>query len=1101
MVIIRSVVLALLLLTGSGNCVAQQDDSDGYLFGNGLFKVPLQVSDNSGVDRVDWPVRSGIPLPAGAVRDMASLTLLDEQGREVPAQFAALSRYAARDNSVRWLLMDFQVSVAANSTRQLYLTNSHPATPGQLATSRRPEQVVIAEHDGRLTVDTGPLKATVCARDGRIFDSVVINGEQIIGSNHAGGSYVRSRATEQFRHYIGSDWNTHGWEHDKQEITRRIREENYFGSASVAEMVVEERGPLHTTLRIRGTHLPPTGSDGSIADGLYNYTLRLHFYAGKSFVKVQLDIENSATEQPQWNFPFLEAGFLQDIALGPGSEVTAAFLDSGSGSYRFATTALKADNKVRIQQGSPGVARQGQNGAALSKTELLSIDGSGPLRVLDSGNIARYLDVSDDDKGLTLCIRYFWQEGPRAIEVSEGGIRLIALANEVGVDDRESGKIYDLDFGQRYINDLLLYFHGPSIDKTDMLAVAEAFEYPLVAIAPTAWYSDTETWYFEVDKSQAVAAKNERDEKHWIIANPADEFRRDKTNYNSGGHHGSLNSSWLSFLLSRSLTDYERLEAASRWHIARNPGWVYRGNLIEVTAGGDSLKEVDRKLLQWDRLAGFGPKDFYLWKERGLSDSASGGDSYFNHYKQLPDMEHYANFILFEYYLLTGDRRALDSIHGFVNWALNFQHRHLFDRKLLPLSEFDYFANEPEAMRRGHYSRIYSWMLYSTLAGYHATGSPVMDHFAIWQIRRALSLLRHRHGQFTSWDVKPGMLLAPLEPDLQRKIADHFDYPLVRKRESVYSSSAQSWMEAQNVLALHEAYKTYQDERILDALWGMADYFAHHVIFYPEIGAFTGVTGMPTPLLTGADMVAPQLHDRHIQVLPLLVHYTGWDELEARYLRVKEVTSRRRINSWFTQTRGWEEVSKAKFSSSGPDRITDLAVTSIGDDQFSLRWTSPGDDGPNGRASRYFVKVSDKPIVEFAPTDNPLRNAEKTRIVSEVQKAITSRKGYTPGNLSYSVDGVSVTPEAVVAELAHPQWHKTNAFWMAEHVDGEPVPQQAGQTEHFVVRNLNLHNRFGSLDMATLPDLDTDTLYVAVCSWDEDNNLSELSNVVKLVLR
>ena len=211
-------------------------------------------------------------------------------------------------------------------------------------------------------------------------------------------------------------------------------------------------------------------------------------------------------------------------------------------------------------------------------------------------------------------------------------------------------------------------------------------------------------------------------------------------------------------------------------------------------------------------------------------------------------MYHYANFILFEYYYLTGDRRALDSIHGFVNWALNFQHRHLFERELRPLSEFNYFAQEPEAMRRGHYSRIYSWMLYSTLAGFHATGSPVMDRFAIWQIRRSLSLLRHRHGQFTSWDVKPGILLAPLESKLQHKIPDHFDYPLARQRESVYSSNAKPWMEAQNALALHEAYKTYQDERILDALWGMADYFAHHLVFYPKLWAFTRLMGMPTAL-------------------------------------------------------------------------------------------------------------------------------------------------------------------------------------------------------------------------------------------------------------
>ena len=165
-------------------------------------------------------------------------------------------------------------------------------------------------------------------------------------------------------------------------------------------------------------------------------------------------------------------------------------------------------------------------------------------------------------------------------------------------------------------------------------------------------------------------------------------------------------------------------------------------------------------------------------------------------------------------------------------------------------------------------------------------------------------------------------------------------------------------------------------------------------------------------------------------------------------------------------------------------------MINVGDNQFTLRWTSPHDDGPSGGASRYFVKVSDKPIVEFALTDNPLCNAEKARIVSEVERALTARKDYKMGIRSYSVKGISVAPESPVDELAHPQWNKANAFWMAEHVDGEPVPQEAGQMERFVVRDLNLHNWFGSLDKATLSETDSEKLYVAVCSWDADKNLS-----------
>jgi hypothetical protein len=1099
---IRVICLAFSLIAlPSHYAMGQRGSAEGvYALSQGFFDLPLRIADNSGMDRVDWPVTSGIPLPVGAVNDPSQLALLDESGNQIPAQFTVLSRYSRRDNSLRWVLMDFQVSVKANSVRRLWLTNLSIERAASSSDGGESGLLVVERDNGTVTVDTGPLQATVSGQNGRIFDRLVVHGEQFVDPNNTGGSFVVSRATDRFKRYSGSSWNTHGWESEKQTVERRIREQEYFSGFGNAELAVEQQGPLRTTLRIRGTHLPAKPSQDSVTEGFYNFTLRLHFFAGKSFVKVQLDIENSGRRQPLWNYAFSEAGFFQEIPWTENSKITTAFLDSKTAQYRFVAQDLEPGNTLVLHQKRPKRALKGKNAAPLSQARLLSVDAEGKVKTLTEGNVARFLSVSDQTKGLMLGARYFWQEGPRAIEVDKDGIRLIPLADERRHAPEEPEQVYDLDFGQRYISDLLLYFHRPSTHSSELLSVIEAFEYPLAAVAPTSWYADTEAWYFEVAESQAASKGELSDHRHWTTPDPDSDFRRNRTNYNSGGHHQSLNSSWLAYLLSGSLTDFQRLEVQSRWHIARNPGWAYRDNVIVPGSRGDVLRQVDRQLIDWDRLTGFGPKDFFLWLDSSRGASDSGGRTYLNAYKQLPDMEHYANFILFEYYYLTGDRRALDAIHGFVNWALNFQHHHLFERDLLPLSEHELFAEEPEAMRRGHYSRVYSWMLYTTLAGFHATGSPVMEHFAIWQIRRALALLRHRHGQFTSWEVNPGWLLAPLDPDLQRKIAEHFDFPLVRERESIHESTAKSWMEAQNALALHEAYKTFGDERILDALWGMGDYFAHHVLFYPELGAFTALTGMPTPRLTEAGKVSPVLHDRHIQVLPVLFHYTGWRDLGERYRRVKEVISDRYINSWFTQTLGWEAGVRQKSSSQAPEAITDLKVTSVSNDKFTLSWTSPKDDGALGRASRYFVKISTKPIVEFAPTDHPRRDAGKTRIIAEVERQLLARPNTKTGQLYHSIQGVSLTPEVPISPRAHPDWHDADAFWMAEHVDGEPTPQAPGSQETFVVRHLNLHNWFGSPEKATLAAMDSDRLFVAICSWDEDRNLSALSNVVEVHL-
>jgi hypothetical protein len=71
---------------------------------------------------------------------------------------------------------------------------------------------------------------------------------------------------------------------------------------------------------------------------------------------------------------------------------------------------------------------------------------------------------------------------------------------------------------------------------------------------------------------------------------------------------------------------------------------------------------------------------------------------------------------------------------------------------------------------------------------------------------------------------------------------------------------------------------------------------------------------------------------------------------------------------------------------------------------------------------------------------------------------------------------------------------------MAEHVAGEPVPAAAGKSETFTIRELRPHNWFGAPRQPGLDILPAGAYYVAICSWDEDRNLSRLSNVVKLQL-
>lgn len=1083
---LRTLLLLVILFFEVPAMAALDSKSGAYDWRNGIFSVPLSIRDNSGVARRDWPVTTGVPLPLGVVRDIDQLRLIDAAGREIPAQFTVLSRYGALDNSLRWVLLDCQVDVPANGEVTLQLRNDHPPRPVSVP-------IRIAETPQAFTVDTGTVVATISRRDGSLLQSVSVGGKQVLKAGAGDGPALRSGEVRRMERFHGPEWNTHGWEKSRSLENIRIAEALYRGGLP-REASVEMAGPLRSVIVIRGRHEPTTRGAGILRDGLYNYTVRLHFYRGQSYIKVEYAVENSDRAQPQWNYLFREASLNHTLTLDPETVV------SGGGEMALQDAPTVASFPVSSREA--GWLAQNAARSEMKYGRRVIFEGGYQIGPGADGQIAspraagkrgRFLDISDREKGVGIAMRYLWEEAPRAIGLSPTRLRVVVQADSPGYRADENRPEYDLDFGERSIHDVLYYFHLGSAREARVQEVAEAFEYPLFARAPPAWYSDVETWYFEIAREPGKPKRGVDSNQHWAPDSIGVAGHGESRSFNSGGHHDSLSSGWLDYMRTGVLADLERNLVISRWSIAHNPGWAYRDNVISFGSGTARTRAVDRSLDEWNRLTGFGPKDFYLWRsDKTYSETTpsgevvryKGGRSYLNGYKVLPDIEHYGLIRLFEYYYLTGDVRALDAIHGFVDWDINFQQRHLFKGRMQPLTVTDLFDRDPDALRRGHYSRIYAWMLYTNILGYQATDSPVFDEFARWQIRRMLALLRHRHGQLTRWDDSVTGVLGAFFGQTQ----------------TVPQSWSQSWMEAMGTMALHEAYKTYEDERILDGIWGQADYFSHHVLFFPRLGMINNRTGMPNRPLGYGDgrgaTLTPQRHDWMVRAWPILYHYTGWPDVAERYQNFERARKGTWIQDAFLQTVDWEQQNVAKRSSRPPDPITDLRVVRVDRSGIALAWTSPRDDGPAGRAARYFVKYSTKPIVEFAPTDNPARAGDKARIVQKVEDLVLERSKGKRLKTAISPGEAGTEPRDV--ELASPDWSRVEAFWMAEHVAGEPVPAAAGRTETFTIRELRPHNWFGAPRQPGLEILPAGTYYMAICSWDEDRNLSRLSNVVKV---
>jgi hypothetical protein len=76
------------------------------------LRVPLSIEEPVGVARDAEPVTTGVPLPAGRIRDASALWMADPSGHHVPTQTRVLERWP--DGSARWVLVDFLATVGAH---------------------------------------------------------------------------------------------------------------------------------------------------------------------------------------------------------------------------------------------------------------------------------------------------------------------------------------------------------------------------------------------------------------------------------------------------------------------------------------------------------------------------------------------------------------------------------------------------------------------------------------------------------------------------------------------------------------------------------------------------------------------------------------------------------------------------------------------------------------------------------------------------------------------------------------------------------------------------------------------------------------------------
>jgi len=274
---IRSLVLYLdIFLLICANLFSQ---SNNY----SINKIQLEVTDYSGVNRIDWPVTSGIPLPKGAVKDERHIALYDSNGKEIPLQTTVLSRYWEADSSIRWVLLDFRANVPAHGTSYYTVKYGEEINRHQF-----PTELKVKKEGNEVSINTGVLKFKV--------------GQDFL-------SDVQMKTTEGWKEISRSEGGDMTMDITVPPDTNlpaavlgKGRNEGHYSSriAKDVKIKIEDNGPLRVQVKVEGWYLRKDGRRFG------PWTLRVNAYAGKSYLKIYHTFVNS-------DLP--ERGLIKDVGI------------------------------------------------------------------------------------------------------------------------------------------------------------------------------------------------------------------------------------------------------------------------------------------------------------------------------------------------------------------------------------------------------------------------------------------------------------------------------------------------------------------------------------------------------------------------------------------------------------------------------------------------------------------------------------------------------------------------------------------------------------------------------------------------------------------
>ncbi len=199
--------------------------------------LPVYVKETAGVARQNEVIRSGLPIPRPMnLLDVSNLTLVDDTGAPVPAEFQITARWNAglanTKAPIQWLLVTFQSSVAANGMAKYTLVTDGSAGPNPVPST----SVKLTRKGDQVIIDTGKAVFKLAGNKNSLFDEIrLANGTNLVSPSTL-SAQVNSASTQL--------------------------------SSTLRRISIEHKGPLIAIVVVEGVYDLPAIGGGKVSSAL-----------------------------------------------------------------------------------------------------------------------------------------------------------------------------------------------------------------------------------------------------------------------------------------------------------------------------------------------------------------------------------------------------------------------------------------------------------------------------------------------------------------------------------------------------------------------------------------------------------------------------------------------------------------------------------------------------------------------------------------------------------------------------------------------------------------------------------------------------------------